>query len=268
MSTNTIDGVTIAYEDRGQGTPLVLVHGHPFDRSMWRPQVELLTTTGYRVITPDLRGYGASTVVTGRMPWESFARDIADLLDHLDVDRVIFGGLSMGGQIVMELYRLFPERAIALILADTSPLAETREGRKARHDLAERLLREGMGLYADEVLPKMVAPPNIEAMPAVAQHVLGMMRATSPQGAAAALRARAERPDYVSLLSDVVVPTLVVVGQDDEFTPVEDAKLMARRVTGASLAVIDGAAHMPNLERPLEFNQRLQDFLSSLGPSA
>jgi pimeloyl-ACP methyl ester carboxylesterase len=113
----------------------------------------------------------------------------------------------------------------------------------------------------------MVAPANIAALPAVARHVLAMMSATSPEGAAAALRGRAERPDYVELLSDIEVPTLVVVGRDDEFTPVDVARFMQERIPRSSLAVIDGAAHMPNLERSTEFNGALRHFLDSVRPA-
>ncbi|MEW2396929.1 alpha/beta fold hydrolase [Streptomyces sp. NPDC046862] len=264
MSTWSLDGVTLGYEDEGHGDPLVLVHGHPFDRTMWRPQAEHFSRTGWRVITPDLRGYGESTVVPGKTMLETFARDIAGLLDHLGLDRVVLGGLSMGGQIVMEFHRLFPDRVRGLLLADTFAAAETEEGRNARYEMAERLLREGMTGYAGEVLSKMVAPHNIEELPAVAEHVLAMMSGTDPEGAAAALRGRAERPDYTGMLRDVAVPTLVVVGSDDEFTPVGDARLIHERVPGSTLAIIDGAAHMPNLERPAEFNAALERFLDAL----
>src|SRR5262252_6553524 len=118
MSIVKIGDVDIAYEDVGQGLPLVLVHGHPFDRSMWRDQVRAFRAH-YRVITFDLRGYGETTVIPGKTPLGEFARDIAGLLDYLGVDDVILGGLSMGGQIVFEFYRLFPRRARALVLADT-----------------------------------------------------------------------------------------------------------------------------------------------------
>lgn len=264
MNTASVGGTTVAYDDRGQGNPLVLIHGHPFDRSMWWPQVEHFSQASWRVLAPDLRGYGASTVVPGKTPLETFAHDIAGFLDQLGVDEIVLGGLSMGGQIVMEFHRLFPHRVRGLVLADTSPHAETIDGRVLRNDTADRLLREGMAPYAEEVLSKMVAPHNIETMPAVAQHVLNMMRGTSPEGAAAALRGRAERPDYVEMLAQVTVPALVVVGRHDEFTPVNDAELMHERIPDATLAVIDGAAHMPNLERPTEFNHALQDFLGSV----
>jgi 3-oxoadipate enol-lactonase len=264
LGTVTANGITMGYDDVGEGDPLVLVHGHPFDRSMWAPQVAEFAGAGWRVITADLRGYGETAVVAGITPLETFARDIAALLDCLEVHRVALGGLSMGGQIVLEFYRLFPDRVRGLVLADTFAQAETEDGKKVRNDLADRLLREGMGGYAAQVLPKMVAPYNVRALPAVAEHVLAMMCGTPPEGAAAALRGRAERPDYTGLLAGISVPTLVVVGQDDEFTPVGDAEFMYQRIPGATLAVIEGAAHMPNMERPAEFNRALRQFLAGL----
>jgi pimeloyl-ACP methyl ester carboxylesterase len=257
-----VDGITVAYDDVGSGTPVVvLVHGHPFNRSMWRPQLKRFGQLGWRVIAADLRGYGETTVVPGTTTLERFARDIAGLLDRLGLDGVVLGGVSMGGQIVLEFHRLFPDRVLALVLADTSAQAETEHGRKLRYDMADRLLREGMAPYADEVLPKMITPANVRALPAIAEHVLAMMCSTSPDGAAAALRGRAERPDYVGMLTEIAVPTLIVVGRNDVFTPVGDAELMHRRIPRSRLVVIDGAGHLPNLERADAFNEALQAFL-------
>lgn len=268
MSKISIYGFVIGYDDEGEGEPLVLIHGHPFDRSMWRPQVSRFSQEGWRVIAPDLRGYGQTTVVPGKTTLEVFARDIATLLDRLHVDEIVLGGLSMGGQIVMEFYRLFPDRVRGLVLADTSPQAETASGKKLRHDTAERLMREGMAPFADEVLPKMIARHNIGGLPAVAEHVLGMMRGTNAKGAAAALLGRAERRDYVEMLRQISVPTLVVVGQHDEFTPVSDAQLMYELIPDATLVVVEGAGHMPNLERPDVFNRELAQFLGKVRATA
>ncbi|MFI1566927.1 alpha/beta fold hydrolase [Streptomyces sp. NPDC020490] len=244
--------------------PLVLVHGHPFDRTMWHPQLAAFAATR-RVIAPDLRGYGASPVSPGVTRFEEFARDVVALLDDLEVDAFVPVGLSMGGQIVMDCYRQFPDRVRGLVLADTFPAAETPQGVRARHALADRLLREGMRGYADEVLEKMVAP---YAGPRVKAHVHGMMTATPPEGAAAALRARAARPDYRALLTRVTVPALVVVGADDTYTPVADAEAMHAALPDADLHVVEGAAHLPNLERPEEFNRALGTFLARVdGPS-
>jgi pimeloyl-ACP methyl ester carboxylesterase len=266
MSGTSIGGVTIAYDDEGDPAApvLVLVHGHPFDRSMWRPQIERFSRSGWRVIAPDLRGYGESMVIPGKTPMTTFARDIAGLIDRLGVDRFVLGGLSMGGQIVMEFQRLFPDRLRGLLLADTAPQAETEVGKRGRNDTADRLLREGMATHAQEILPKMVAPSTVHALPAVAEHVLEMMRNTPPEGAAAALRGRAERADYVETLTHVAVPALIVVGSDDEYTPISDARLMHECIQDSTLAVIEGAGHLPNLERQTEFNDALRKFLDAI----
>ncbi|WP_435270727.1 alpha/beta fold hydrolase [Streptomyces sp. 1222.5] len=254
----------LAYEDKDPGVtnrvPLVLVHGHPFDRTMWHPQLAEFAT-GRRVIAPDLRGYGASPVTPGTVPLSRHAQDLADLLDLLRVDTFVLAGLSMGGQIAMECHARFGDRIRGLVLADTFPDAETPEGRRNRAATAERLLAEGMRGYADEVLEKMVAP---YAPPDVKAHVHRMMAATPPEGAAAALRGRAERPDYRDLLTGVRVPALVVVGADDTYTPVSDAEAMHAALPDSVLHVVEGAAHLPNLERPEEFNRVLGDFLARL----
>ncbi|MFE9737514.1 alpha/beta fold hydrolase [Streptomyces sp. NPDC006477] len=274
------------YEDRGTGPALLLVHGHPFDHTMWQPQIDRFSRT-HRVIAPDLRGYGATPLGTHQAPThpdstgsdatrpdptgpdpiaprslglDVFAEDLVALLDALEIDDCVLAGLSMGGQIAMELYRRHPGRVRGLVLADTFPAAETDEGRKARNAMADRLLREGMRGYADEVLDRMVAPYNTHAAP----HVHRMMCATDPVAAAAALRGRAERADHRRTLTTVAVPALVVVGRDDSYTPVADAEEMHALLPHATLAVIDGAAHLPNLERPEEFDAVLENYLRSL----
>src|SRR5262249_26791205 len=182
------NGFNIAYDEAVSGDNcLLLVHGHPFNRSMWRPQLNAFNRSAWRVIAPDLRGYGESSVITAKTTLEIFARDLAVLLDSLSIRKVVIGGLSMGGQIVMEFCRLFPQRVRGVLLAATFPQSETEEGKRNRALMAERLLREGLLGYAEEVLPKMIAPRNIRALPKVAEHVLAMMRSAPPAGAAAAL---------------------------------------------------------------------------------
>ncbi|WP_158842814.1 alpha/beta fold hydrolase [Saccharothrix deserti] len=196
-----------------------------------------------------------------------FARDTAAVLDHLGLWQAVIAGLSMGGQTAMEFQCRYPELVSALVLADTTPIAETDEGKAFRNSLADRLIAEGMAGYAAEVIDKMIAPHHVTGQPDVAAHVLGMMRTTAPQGAAAALRGRAERPDDRQTLAAVRVPTLIVVGAEDPYTPVDQAKLMHDLIAGATLAAIDDAAHLPNLEQPARFNTALLRFLDTLRPA-
>ncbi|WP_405872181.1 alpha/beta hydrolase [Streptomyces zaomyceticus] len=263
----------IHYEDRGTGPVLLLVHGHPFDHTMWQPQIDRFSRT-HRVIAPDLRGYGRTPLGTPRDTTGAdtrpratglgdFAEDLVDLLDALDVRDCVLAGLSMGGQIAMEFRRRHPGRLRGLVLADTFPAAETDEGRAARNAMADRFLAGGADAvreYADEVLDRMVAPYNTHAAP----HVHRMMCATDPAGAAAALRGRAERPDYRQTLTTVPFPALVVVGRDDTYTPVADAEDMHALLPHSTLAVVERAAHLPNLERPEEFDAVLASYLNSL----
>ncbi|GHO88510.1 alpha/beta fold hydrolase [Dictyobacter formicarum] len=260
MSLKSVRGISIGYDEYGSGFPLVLLHGHPFNRSMWQDQKETLQSI-CRVITPDLRGYGETTIVPGKTTMEEFAGDLAALLDDLGIDRIILGGLSMGGQIVFEFYRQFPERVHALLLADTQPQVDTEEARAARYVTAERILNEGMQDFAEELLPKLLAKGTMASQPDVVSSVRHMIVKTKPEGAAAALRGRAERRDYTPLLREIAVPTLIIVGSEDEFTPIQDAELMNRGIAGSQIAIIEGVGHMPNMERPDEFNAVLRQFL-------
>lgn len=270
MSYATVNGATLHYDDHGPvtGPVVLLIHGHPFNRTLWTPQSRALAAAGYRVIVPDLRGYGASDVTPGKVYLSDFADDLIGLLDLLTVDQAVIGGVSMGGQIAMETHRRYAGRIRALILSDTSALPETPEGKTWRNHLADRLLAEGMAGYADDVIDKMLATYNVTALPAVAAHVLGMMRATDPRGAAAALRGRAERPDYRDTLAAARCPVLVVVGADDVYTPVADAEAISRLAPRSVLSVIDGAGHLPGAEQPERFNRVLLDFLRTQAPDA
>jgi pimeloyl-ACP methyl ester carboxylesterase len=265
MHTCCVNDITITYEDAGDSADvLVLVHGHPFNRSMWKPQIEAFSESGWRVIAPDLRGYGGTTVTPGKTTLDTFAGDLAALLDSLGIDRCAIAGVSMGGQIVMEFVRLYGSRTRAVILSATFPQPETAEGRRTRNAMADRLLREGMNGYATEVLPKMLAPRSIAALPEVASAVLRMMQTTDPAGAAAALRGRAERPSYEDALRHLNVPTLIIVGDEDAFTSRSDADLMHGLVKGSSLIWMNGVGHLPNLESALEFNAEVTTFLKEL----
>jgi pimeloyl-ACP methyl ester carboxylesterase len=265
MATALVNGIAIEYDEWGGGDDvLVLVHGHPFDRSMWRGQGEVFGESGWRVIAADLRGYGRSSVVPGVTTLETFARDTTGLLDQLHVETAVVGGLSMGGQIVMEICRLFPDRVRGVLLAATTPQAETVDGKTRRNQMADRLLREGMDGYAAEALPMMLAQGTIRDRPEIAERVRAMMRAAHPDGAAAALRGRAERPSYEETLAALNIPAVIIVGDQDAFTTRADAERMQALVARSTVVWMSGVGHMPNLERPDEFNAALEAFLNAV----
>ncbi len=167
----------------------------------------------------------------------------------------------MGGQIVFEFYRQYPSRVLALLLADTQPQVDTEEIRARRYASARRIVEQGMQEFAEELLPGLLTKETRASRPDVVEKVRQMILHTAPEGAAAALRGRAERRDYTPLLRDITVPTLIVVGSEDEFTPISDAQLMHQEIAGSQLAILEEVGHMPNMEHPDEFNAVLKQFL-------
>jgi 3-oxoadipate enol-lactonase len=265
MSSVRVRGIEMAYDDVGSGPAVVLLHGYPFNRSMWREQVEALSAS-YRVIAPDLRGHGETTATNEPATMDEMARDVAALMDELDIRRAALGGLSMGGYVTLAFYRRFPLRVRALVLADTRPQADTEEARRNREQQARKALKEGMSGIAEVSLPKALAPATIKDRPKVVARVREMMLKTRPEGAAAALRGMAARVDQSDFLPSIFAPTLIIVGSLDELTPPKDAEFMRREIRGSRLEIIDGAAHVSNIENPAEFNRALRSFLDDLQP--
>jgi 3-oxoadipate enol-lactonase len=262
--TASINGVSISYRDRGTGLAVVFVHGHPFDQSMWDPQVEALSWK-YRVITLDLRGYGASQVPNAEATTlETMANDIKGLLDHLGIQKAVVVGLSMGGQIAMAFADLFPERLAGLVLAATFAEGETPEGAVGRRTMADRFAKEGSVLPGGEMLPKLLAAASVKRDPALAVKVYTMIANTPPTGAAATLRGRALRKDYLDPLRQVAVPSLIVVGTEDQFSPIERAKRMHEAISDSRLEIFNGIGHMPNLEASDRFNGLLHEYLATI----
>jgi 3-oxoadipate enol-lactonase len=240
---------------------VVLLHGYPFNRSLWNEQASALGNS-YRVITPDLRGLGESESTPGPATMNRMAQDVAALLDHLEISRAVVGGLSMGGYVALAFYKQFPSRVRSLILADTRAQADTEEGKQTRFQQADKALAEGMAGIADSMLPKLLTPETVSKRPEVVKRVRDMMLKTKPEGAAGALLGMAEREDQTALLSQVSCPTLILVGREDPITPVADSEKMHREIAGSRLVVIENAAHVSNLERTDQFNEELMRFLN------
>jgi 3-oxoadipate enol-lactonase len=265
MAVRRVRDIEMAYEEAGAGVPVVLLHGFPFNRTLWREQVEVLRDS-HRVLTPDLRGHGETTVTDEPATMEEMARDVATLLDALEIKRPVLGGLSMGGYAALAFCRLFPRRVRALVLADTRPQADTEEAKRGREETARRALEEGMTAIADAMLPKLFSHATYMKEPAKVERVREMILTTKPEGAAAALRGMALRRDQTEFLPNILQPTLVVVGSEDQITPPADSEAIRRGIGGSRLAVIEGAGHVSNVERPEEFNRVLTKFLRDIQP--
>lgn len=257
------DGVDLAVEVRGEGLPVVFVHGFPLDRTMWRHQLAGLPR--WRRIALDLRGVGGSTAPTEGYSMARYADDVAAVLDVLRVEQAVLCGLSMGGYIAFEFLRRHPERVKAVILADTRADADSEEARRARDELAAVAQREGPKAVGERLLPRLLAPATHVVQPEVVRHVRDMARRWAVAGIVGALRAMCDRPDSMATLTAIAVPALVVVGEEDQLTPPEGAEAMAAAIAGARLARIPAAGHLAPLEQPLPVGRAIAEFLESLG---
>lgn len=258
-----LNGITLAYSDRGTGLPLVFLHAFPLNRTMWAPQERDLAAD-FRVITVDLRGHGESDAPLWRYSLDQAAEDVRALLDHLAIRQAVFVGLSMGGYLLFAFYKKYAGLVQGLILADTRAQADSPEGKEGRFQMAQTAYKQGPAAIADIMMPKLLSPATIRTKPDLVQAVRTMIEGNQVSGIAGDLMAMAERPDSVPLLNQIACPTQIIVGELDQATPPSEARLMADHIPGARIAAIPGAAHLSNLEQPDLFNRIVRAFASEL----
>ncbi len=253
---------TMAFQDSADQIPLLLIHGFPLDSTLWELQFQGLEGMS-RIIAPDLRGHGRSDNPPGPYSMEMFADDINGLLDHLGVYRpVILCGLSMGGYVLFEFYRRYPERVAGIILTATRAGADSKEGKANRDKAVESVQKNGIRPIAEAMLPKLLAPASYEDKELVA-YVREMMETASPEGMLGALQAMKNRPDSTPTLAKIDMPTLVIHGEDDQIIPLAEAEAMFEAIEGSEMVVLENAGHLPNLEQPEKFNEAVADFIES-----
>lgn len=262
-NTVTVNGVRLVYDDIGPGDApgILLVHGYPLSRAMWRAQHDALVDLGWRGILPDLRGYGESQATPPPYSMDLFADDLAALLDHLGLERVVLGGLSMGGYIAFAFWRRHAARVRALVLADTQAAPDTAEARAGRLKALAETQAGRFEAVADGLLPRVLGRSTQANNPALVAEVRRMMLATPTDGVLGSLVALANRPDSTPTLAAIHAPTLLVCGAEDVITPPTAHEAMCDDITGSRLVVIPGAGHMSPLEAPDAFNAALREFL-------
>ena len=277
------DSTRLAYDDVGSGRAVVLLHGYPFDRSMWREQSDFLSAHGYRVVAPDLRGFGESSdklqfvadaggshtrrqaeACRTNATMSEMALDVAALMDDLKIDRGVICGLSMGGYVAFEFVHLYPAKVSALVLAGTRAPADNEQEKQVREQQAHRALANGMSGIAEATLPKLLARRTLAEKPDVVTRVREMILRSDPRAAAAAQHGVAARRDYSNDLSKINLPAFVIVGREDSIRPVSDAQFMHDRIPDSRLEIIEDAAHMTNMEQPEIFNDKVLKFLEKI----
>jgi pimeloyl-ACP methyl ester carboxylesterase len=255
----------LACLDEGAGAPIVLLHGFPFSREMWEPQIAALRSS-YRVIAPDLRGHGKSPAPDGIYSMDEMADDVIELLDRLRLDGpVIVGGLSMGGYVALSLVARWPGRVRGLMLLDTRAAPDSPDAAQKREETAQAVLAAGNPADLVEALvPRLFSATTLKRHPERVERLRTFMNATTATGVAAALRGMAIRPDRRADLARIKAPALVLVGEDDVISPPSEARELAAAIPNARLAIIPEAGHMAPWENAAEANAAIIGFLQSI----
>jgi 3-oxoadipate enol-lactonase len=255
----TVNDITVNYTDEGRGVPLLFVHGFPLSRGAWQKQVAALRSS-YRVIAPDLRGFGESEAGTGATTMAQFAEDLHALLQQLATGPVVLIGHSMGGYVALAFVRQYPEMVRGLVLVSTKAGKDTPEAAAARRATAENVQAKGVQVVIQAMSRKMLAADNQDR--GMVEQVRGFMAPSKPAGVIGALLGMAERPDATAQLAQISVPTLVITGADDTLIPPAESEALAQAIPGSQLNIIPHAGHLVAFEQPDKFNHVFEEWLN------
>jgi 3-oxoadipate enol-lactonase len=266
MPRITSGDTEIFYEVLGSGQPVVLLHPFPANHDLWRPAAQAVVSR-YRVILPDLRGHGDSGIGEGPATMEKHAADLARILDHEEVGRAPFVGVSIGGYVLFEFWRKYRARVEALALCNTKAQADTPEGRAGRLQAAAEVMERGTDPFFESMVPKLLGKTTYSGRPDLVEGALRMMRKMSPEDVAMVQRGMAERQDSVETLKTINVPTMVVTGDEDVLTGVAEAELMRQHIPGSRLRVVAKAGHYSPWEQPEAVGELFRQFLDNVSGS-
>lgn len=239
---------------------IIFIHGFPFNKNSWRPQLESLEDhiTGIAV---DVRGHGLSTSGHGFFSIDVFAKDLIAFISRLNLEKVVLCGVSMGGYIALRMYQLIPEKIEGLIFSDTHPKADDNATKQKRFDSIQAILRHGRRPFSLGFIDNLFAKITVEENQEVVELIKSSIRRNSIQSICTTMLALASRTDTSELLDNITVPTLLIRGAEDKITPKGLMDEMGQRIPEAKYIEIEHAGHLPNLEQPLAFNREMNSFL-------
>lgn len=241
MEKIKINGIELAYERHGNGTPLMLLHGFPLDHHLWDEVVPLLEDS-FDLILPDLRGFGESETIDTPYTMEEYASDIAGLLDHLSIQKAAVVGHSMGGYVALAFARTYPERVSGLALVSSQAPADPPERKEGRYKSAAEVAEKGIGSVLETMAPKFTSDPRLQAL------TREIMEKQKPAAYIGALKAMAERADSTPMLSTFMFPLVIIHGDEDALISVDRAREVKASIPGSHYAELRGIGHVPMLE--------------------
>ena len=243
--------------ERGSGFPLLLLHGFPFDASIWKATITKLVDA-YRVIAPDLRGHGKTPALQADFSIEDMAKDVIELVDSLKIHQTVIAGHSMGGYVALEVARMKPEYLSGLVLIASHIYPDSIEKKNARLEQIKQIGSLGTAVVFEKMPDLLTGYPEIKE---VCHRAVGSIDAV---GASGALHAMANRASSEDLWKSIKIPTLVIAGTDDRVFPICESRKFAALAHQNTFVEIKQAGHMPMLEVPLKVAQSLKNFTNNL----
>ncbi|MBK6833597.1 MAG: alpha/beta hydrolase [Bacteroidetes bacterium] len=261
------NGITISYDDFGHSAiPVILIHGFPFNKSSWQPQIDFLQMTK-RVIAYDIRGFGNSSTNDDEVSMDVFADDLIKLMDALKIEKSIVCGLSMGGYIVLNAVNRFPDRFEAIVLCDTQSISDTSEIKEKRTATIKQIESDGLFDFTENFVGSVLSKTSLSSKKQLVNELKSTILSTPVKTITSTLISLAERKEMREHIKNISVPTLVLCGIEDMVTPVDQSSFMIKQIPNSTLHSINGAGHLSNLEQPEIFNKHLGDFVFKIRDS-
>lgn len=243
--------------------PIVFLHGFPFSSDCWKSQVDFFSVER-KVFAPDLRGHGKAPSPQG--PWmiSHFSDDLKVMFEKYKIEKAVICGLSMGGYIALDFIERYPDLVAGLVLCDTRADADSNEAKMKRYGSIQRIQKEGLEGFAEDFSKAVLGKRTLSIKPELKAYVKNIILSNQAESVAMTLGALASRKDFSDLLSKIKCPSLIIVGSDDTVTPIALSEAMQAKIAKSDLYLIEDAGHLSNLERPDDFNRRLQTFVSNI----
>ena len=260
-----VHGAEFFVVDEGQGPVLLFVHGFPLDHTMWESQIAYFKSS-FRVLAPDLRGFGRSTVSPGTVTMRQMADDLAGILEQLDVvEPVVLCGLSMGGYVAWQFWKSYARHLRGMVLCDTKAAADTVEVARGRELMAASVEQDrDTHTVAENMAQRLFSPTTARDRPTIIEKTTDVIAQTSPEGIAAAQRGMAQREDAGDWIAEIELPCLLLGGADDVITPPNEMNHISQTLSNARFTIIEGAGHLAPLEQAAATNSVIAEFLHEI----
>ncbi|MGH7738639.1 MAG: alpha/beta fold hydrolase [bacterium] len=247
------------FKSLGAGKTILLLHAFPLSNQLWK---DLLPPPGYRLFLPDFPGFGDSPLPQGDTDFTRLSQALQTHLKALKIDdRIILGGISMGGYWALEYTRLFQDQVEKLILISTRAGVDSPEGRQNRLAMAEKVEQEGTREIVEAMVPGLLGKTTLDRQPDVVSILRQWIQAAPPSGVALAQRVMAGRRDQTDLLPALRIPTLILAGQEDALIAPQESQNMAEKIRDVRLKILGSTGHLLSLENPDQFQAILNDFV-------